>query len=97
MEYRGFTTCRVGVHVSCLARRVQRTSRLYYAGQMSRQLNAPVRIAELAISGASVDASGRRHPHPAWRGDRLALHVEWSCGCEEGQSLLTTTQLPGQA
>lgn len=61
MEYRGFTTCRVGVHVSCLARRVQRTSRLYYAGQMSRQLNAPVRIAELAISGASVDASGRRH------------------------------------
>ena len=52
---------------------VEQTGGLYYAGQMSRELNAPVRIAELAISGRGADASGRRHPPclPAWRGTVL--------------------------
>jgi hypothetical protein len=96
------TTCRVGVHVTCLARHVEQTGRPYYAGQMSRELNAPVRIAELAISGASADASGRRHPHPphpAWKGSDSpgSPHTWIVLGVRGGTSRLTTTQLPGQA
>lgn len=60
--------CRVGVDVGRLARHgtvYNRRARLHYAGQMSRELSsAPVRIAELAISGASADASGRSSPTP---------------------------------
>lgn len=47
------TTCRVGVVVSGLARHVEPTGRPYYAGQMKRELDAPVRIAVLAIGGSA--------------------------------------------
>lgn len=92
------TTCRVGVVVSGLARHcwTDQPAVLRRTNEPRIELNAPVRIAELAIGGSGQTQLDVVTHNTAWRGTVLP-HTWIVPRVRGGTSRLTTTQLPGQA